>query len=66
MVQQNKLRAIIEERGITPYRLAKDCNISVTLIYGALNGTVSFYPRWRKSIAEYLGMTEEEIFEEVE
>lgn len=64
MVHKTKLKQIIDERKITPYRLAKDCNISTSLIYGVVKGTQQVFPRWRKSISEYLELPEEEIFED--
>jgi len=48
--KQEKLRSILEEKNITPYRLAKDCNISPTDIYNILNGERKIFPKWRKSI----------------
>lgn len=64
MVKQTKLRKIIDEKGITPYRLAKDCHIAPTDVYNILKGMRPAFPRWRKSISEYLGIPEEEIFME--
>lgn len=62
--EQKKLRKILNERGITPYRLGKDCKIGTCHIYNILNGDCKIFPRWRKSISEYLGLPEEDIFED--
>lgn len=62
--EQKKLRELLTEREITPYRLAKDCKIGTNHIYNILSGDCKIWPRWRKSIAEYLGLPEEDIFED--
>ena len=55
MVQeQRKLKEILKQRGISAYRLAIDCHIATTNIYNCLNGKQYMYPKWRKTIAEYL------------
>ena len=64
-MEQKKLKKIMQERGITAYRLAIDCKIALSDIYPAINGKKTMFPRWRKSIAEYLKMEEKEIFEGV-
>lgn len=59
-----KLKSILEAKGITKYRLAKMSNISTQDMYSLLNGKKILYPNWKKRIAEALEMPEEELFEE--
>lgn len=61
-VKQEKLKGILAERGISAYRLAKDCGIASQNIYNCLSGKQYVYPKWRQKISEYLGLSEEEIF----
>jgi len=62
-MEQIILKRILKERNITPYRLARDCKIALPDIYQALNGKKQMFPRWKKSIAEYLQMPEDALFE---
>ena len=62
-MKQKTLKSILEERKITPYRLAKDCGIATSDIYQALSGKKPMFPKWRKVIAEYLKMDECQLFE---
>lgn len=62
-MEQVVLKRVLKERNITAYRLALECKIALPDIYQALNGKKTMFPRWKKSIAEYLKMSEEELFE---
>ena len=57
---------LLEERGLTKYRLAKMSNISPQDLYTALNGYKPMYPGWRKRIAEALEIPENVLFLERE
>lgn len=61
--EQTKLKAVLKDKKITAYRLAKDCNIATANVYNLLNGKQWAYPKWRKTISEYLGIPENQIFE---
>jgi len=62
-MEQVQLKKFLNERNISAYRLAKECNIALSDMYQALNGKKKMFPRWRRSIAEYLGASEKELFE---
>lgn len=59
-----KLKSVLEERGLTKYRLAKMANISTQDIYSLFSGKKILYPNWRKRISEALEIPEEDLFEE--
>lgn len=61
-MEQIILKNVLKERNITPYRLAIECNIALPDMYQALNGKKTMFPRWKKSIAEYLRMDEKDLF----
>jgi len=61
-----KLGEILKERGISRYRLAVDTKIAQSDIYCGISGKKPLYPAWRKRIADYLGVSEAEIFPEYE
>lgn len=61
-MEQVVLKKVLKERGITAYRLALDCRIALPDMYQALNGKKAMFPRWKKSIANYLHMSEEDLF----
>lgn len=61
-----KLIKILEERGLTKYRLAKMSNISTQDLYTVLKGHKPLYPNWRKRIAEALDIPEDFLFLEKE
>lgn len=65
-MEQVKLKRVLRERNISAYRLAKECHIATCDIYQALNGKKPMFPRWKKSIANYLHIDEEQLFEECE
>lgn len=60
------LKAILDERGITKYRLGKMARISTQDIYSLFTGKKPLYPNWKKRISDALGVPEEELFEEGE
>jgi lambda repressor-like predicted transcriptional regulator len=62
-MKQEKLRLILREKGISVNKLALECKITSPDMYSALNGKKPMFPKWRKAISEYLGMTEDELFE---
>lgn len=59
-----KLKNVLEEKGISKYRLAKKSNIASPDLYSALSGKKVLYPNWKKRISEALEVPEEELFEE--
>lgn len=58
------LKEILNERGITAYKLAKETGLNIGSLYNAINGKTYFYPKMKSVIASYLGLSEEEIFGE--
>jgi predicted transcriptional regulator len=62
--EQKRLKEILKEREITAYKLAKVCGISPSNMYTMLSGDIKAFPKWRKAISEYLGMSEADIFED--
>lgn len=59
---QIRLKEILKEKGISAYRLAIECRIATSDIYMALSGKKPMYSKWKTAIAEFLDMSEEEIF----
>lgn len=59
------LMKVLEEKNISRYQLAKGAKIAPPDIYKCFSGKQSFYPKWRKNIAEYLGVNETDLFDEV-
>lgn len=57
----NLLR-VITERNITILQLAMKSGVNPSDLYQALKGKIPFYPKWKRLIAEYLQMSEEELF----
>lgn len=62
MGRYENLKEILQERGMSKYRLAKDCNITPSNIYAGFNGRCKFYEGWKVRVAEVLNMEIEEIF----
>lgn len=60
------LRARLNEKGITVYRLAQLTGIAAPDLYTALGGKKPLYPGWRRRIAEALEVPEEFLFSEDE
>lgn len=61
-----ELIKLLEERGITKYRLAKMSKISPQDLYTVLNGHKPLYPGWKKRIAIALDVPEDVLFLERE
>ena len=61
-MKQTKLKNLLQDKGVSPHRLAMECKIAPSTMYSILNGKICAYPRYRKSISEYLGLPEEDIF----
>lgn len=64
--EQKKLKAILQERGISTYKLSRECDIHSPDMYNCINGKMCIYPKWKNRIAEYLELPEEDIFEDEE
>lgn len=58
------LKNVLDEKGISMYRLAKLSNIASPDLYSALSGKKVLFPNWKKRISEALDVPEEELFEE--
>lgn len=48
---------LIKEKGITPYKVAKDTGISNTTLSAWKNGKISISPKKLSVLADYLGVT---------
>ena len=59
-----RITEVLKERGLSRYRLARDIGIALPDIYAALNGTKPLYPGYRRKIAQYLDLPEDEVFPE--
>ena len=59
-----KLRAELQKRGITVYRLSFMSEIAQADLYSMLKGKKVMFPNWRKRIAAALEMPAEELFDE--
>lgn len=57
-----KLKKEIEKRGLPKCALAMKCGINPSALYNALNGKTAMWPKYKKSISDFLGMSEEELF----
>ncbi|MFI3226998.1 MAG: helix-turn-helix transcriptional regulator [Clostridia bacterium] len=57
-----KLLEILSERNISKLQLALKCEIPSHHLYNAINGKTPFYPKYKKAICNYLGMSERELF----
>lgn len=64
--EQNRLKEVLKEKKISAYKLAIECHIATPDMYMALNGKKPMYSKWKTKIAEYLKMSEEEIFSDYE
>lgn len=65
-MSNEQLLSILNERGISRYRLACLADIPVSRIYGALAGREPLHPAWRHRIADALQVPEAELFPEQE
>lgn len=59
-----KLVEVLKEKGISKLKLAMMANIAPSDLYQCFNSKRSFFPAWRKRIANALQMTETELFPE--
>lgn len=59
-----KLEQILKERYMSRNQLAVNAGITPSDLYSAISGKKAFFPGWRKRIADYLQMEEEEVFPE--
>ena len=57
-----QLLKVLEERKISKLQLALNAGIAPHYLYNAINGKMPFYPKYKKTIAEYLQMDESELF----
>lgn len=61
---KNLVGKIRKEKGLTRWALAKKANLDPATLYKIERNQIFFYPGWRKRIAEALGVSEAELFEE--
>ena len=59
-----RINQVIKEKGYVKSELATLARIPQNDFYQATNGKKTFFPSWRKRIAEVLDMTEDELFPE--
>lgn len=65
MQNKAKLLKILSDRGLSRSALALKCGINPSALYNALNGKTIMWPKYKKSISDFLGMPEEELFEDL-
>ena len=56
---------VLKEKKISKLQLALNTHIAPSDLYCAINGTKPFYPKWRKKVAEFVNVSEQELFSEV-
>jgi len=56
------LHEILKERGLSKLQLALKSGVAPSDLYLALNGKQPFYPAWKKRIAEFLQVDEDDLF----
>jgi transcriptional regulator with XRE-family HTH domain len=61
-----QLVKVLEERKMSKLQLAMNTGIAPHYLYNAINGKMPFYPKYKKAIAEFLQMDEQELFSESE
>jgi len=59
-----KINEIIRARGMTKSEIAVMAKIPQNDFYQCTNGKKSFFPSWRKRVANVLQMPEDEVFPE--
>ncbi len=59
---QKILEQVLHDRGLSKCALAMKCGIAPSALYNALNGKTVMWPKYKKSISDFLGMSEEELF----
>ena len=57
-----QLLKVLEERKMSKLQLAMTTGIAPHYLYNAINGKMPFYPKYKKAIADYLQMDEQELF----
>lgn len=57
-----QLLKVLEERKMSKLQLAMNTGIAPHYLYNAINGKMPFYPKYKKAIADYLQMDEQELF----
>ena len=57
-----RLLNVINDKGISRYRLSKLANITPQDMYALLSGKRPLFPAWKKRICDALQMDEEELF----
>lgn len=60
-----RLNKKLKEKGISRYKLAKATGIYPPDIYNCFSNKKPFYPKWKESIADYLGCEVKDLFDEV-
>lgn len=59
-----KLKEEMARQGISGNRLSMKAFMSQSDFYRAINGKMPFYPKWRERIADALGVSEKDIFDD--
>lgn len=59
-----KLKAVMESRHISGYKLSQLTNIGISDVYSALRGDKKMYNGWKQRIADALEMSVDELFPE--
>lgn len=59
---ENKIKQLCKEKGVTPYRVAKDLGINPSVVYNYIDG--DRVPTTERSIkiAKYFGVTVEDVW----
>lgn len=57
------LLKLLNEKGISKLQLALKCQITPSDLYSAIKGKKPFYPKWKHKITQYLGVSEDVIFD---
>ncbi|SHH87225.1 helix-turn-helix transcriptional regulator [Desulfosporosinus lacus] len=66
MTMTNNLKEMREFKGLSQFQLSKRADVNPADISRLENGKIFAYPGWRKKISEALGVTEIEIWPELE
>lgn len=62
----NKIKALLDEKGITPYRMAVDLDFPQSTVSEWVNGAYAPKPDKLLKISRYLGIPIEDLIEEKE
>lgn len=57
----DKLKELLEEKAVTPYRVAKEIGVSQTTIKNWVTGYTAPKERHIKALADYFGITTDEL-----